>query len=88
MHSQSQSFFVFIQVQKKNDEIENLANHWSSKTTKNTFFRAWKSYSDQRKYLRQMEDRSSKYEKQRIMKNVLKEWLKITMENNRTKIKN
>ena len=35
-----------------------------------------------------MEDRSEKYYQQRVMKNVLKEWLNITMTSNKVKIKN
>ena len=58
------------------------------KNTKKSFFLGWKRYSDQKKYLRKMEDESKKYQEMRCMKMVLKSWLNITMENTKTKIKN
>lgn len=75
-------------MQKKNDEIENLAQYFNNKNTKKTFFEGWREYAEKRKYRRRMEDRSEKYCQQRVMKNVLKEWLAITMTSNKVKIKN
>lgn len=74
-------------VQKKNDEIENLANHLSKNNKKTTFFKAWKQYTDTKKYLREMEDRADKYYQNRVRKQVIKAWLAITMHNTKVKIK-
>lgn len=35
-----------------------------------------------------MDEGAAKYQKHRVMKNVLKSWLKMTMDSNKTKIKN
>ena len=45
-------------------------------------------YSDKKKYIRKMDEKAEKYHNQRIMKNVLKSWLDIMMDNNKIKIKN
>jgi hypothetical protein len=47
--------YLIIQVEKKNDEIENLANHFHKKNTKQTYFEFWKKYTDKSKYLRKMD---------------------------------
>lgn len=65
-----------------------MANHLSQKNTKRTFFDAWKQYSDKNKGIRRMDEGAAKYQKHRVMKNVLKSWLKMTMDSNKTKIKN
>lgn len=35
-----------------------------------------------------MEERADKYQKERLLKNIMKEWLRQTMDSNKTKIKN
>ena len=65
-----------------------MANYLSQKNTKKNFFNGWKMYSDKKKYIRKMDEKAEKYHNQRIMKNVLKSWLDIMMDNNKIKIKN
>lgn len=65
-----------------------MANHLNQKNTKRAFFDSWKQYSDKNKCIRKMDEGAAKYQKHRVMKNVLKSWLKMTMDSNKTKIKN
>lgn len=75
-------------VQKKTDEIENIAEHFNKKNHKKNFFNAWRSYTDHKLYLRRMEEKSEKYYHNYRLKSSLKAWLGLTMTSNRLKIKN
>lgn len=88
LYSKSQGNKSVTQVQKKNDEIENLASYLNKKNTKRTFFDGWKAYSDRKKELRSMEEEAARYNKHRTLNIIMKSWLKSTMDSNKTKIKN
>jgi hypothetical protein len=75
-------------VQKKGDEIENLAGFCSGRSCKLSFFGAWRAYAEKNRALRKMEERSEKYRQTRTLRTIMKAWLGITMGSNRSKIRN
>lgn len=75
-------------VQKKTDEIENIAIHFNKKNIKRNFFMAMKELVEKKHYLRKMEDKAESYYQKYRMRTVMKSWLGMTMDSNKIKIKN